>query len=291
MGKRFKSRREKEEELDKVVRQAFIRDGDRIEKEIEKDNEYEPDEQDAQELYQRIMTRIEAEEAAKKASEAKMASTTKYREIPTEALEREEFRQQYRRKRRRRKKVVKWVAVVAATLVGVFGVTMTSQANRMYFMDTVNYLVGNRVQTRINSGAEGKGNKNEKKARDLIENKTGIKVPMFLYMPPTMEFKNYSYDEQIGLANMEYEVDGVVVSQFMKENEKKASASVNPHGKKLNIVEIEMVGVSADVWKIQDADDKAPSYIAQWEYQNVFYQLTGKLEEDEFLNILKQIIY
>ena len=48
----------------------------------------------------------------------------------------------------RKRKVIRRAAFAAAALVGVFGISMTSQASRAYIMEEVNKLFGNDVNTK-----------------------------------------------------------------------------------------------------------------------------------------------
>ncbi|HJC62951.1 MAG TPA: hypothetical protein H9753_04960, partial [Candidatus Blautia merdavium] len=50
-----------------------------------------------------------------------------------------------------RKKAIQWTAVAAVTAIGIFGVSMTSQANRAYVMREVNKVFGNDVNTEIDN--------------------------------------------------------------------------------------------------------------------------------------------
>lgn len=49
--------------------------------------------------------------------------------------------------------------------------------------------------------------------------------------------------------------------------------------------------VDMELWKIEEDGDDEPSYLAQWEYKNSYYKLSGKLGEEETTKILKKIMY
>ena len=52
-----------------------------------------------------------------------------------------------------------------------------------------------------------------------------------------------------------------------------------------------MNGINSSLWKVLDEEDEQPTYILQWEYKNVYYELSGKLPEVEMENIAKNIVY
>ena len=40
-----------------------------------------------------------------------------------------------------------------------------------------------------------------------------------------------------------------------------------------------------------DEGDEKPTYILQWEYKNVYYELSGKTSKEDMENIAKNIMY
>ena len=113
----------------------------------------------------------------------------------------------------RSRKAMRFLAkcAVIAILCGgsLFALSMRSEANRVYFMDTVNYLIGN--DTQIDIGME-KGDDmkdlTEDEVKERIEEKIGVKVPNFNYRPKEMQYSSYEINTQLGVANIEYEFEG-----------------------------------------------------------------------------------
>lgn len=52
-----------------------------------------------------------------------------------------------------------------------------------------------------------------------------------------------------------------------------------------------MEGINATLWEVMDEGDEEPTYILQWEYKNVYYELSGKIIENEMEQIAKNIMY
>ena len=59
---------------------------------------------------------------------------------------------------------MKYAAYAAVTLIGIFGVSMSSEANRTYVMQEVNKLVGNDVSTKVNNSDVVQSNRTEAEA-------------------------------------------------------------------------------------------------------------------------------
>lgn len=45
------------------------------------------------------------------------------------------------------------------------------------------------------------------------------------------------------------------------------------------------------VIEICDEGDEYPTYLLQWEYKNTYYELFGKISEEEMSNIARKILY
>lgn len=74
---------------------------------------------------------------------------------------------------------MKWSAVAAAAVIGIFGVSMSSEANRAYIMQEVNKLFGNDVNTKLNNVEVLESDRTEDYARQDIENTFGTEIPIF----------------------------------------------------------------------------------------------------------------
>ena len=75
--------------------------------------------------------------------------------------------------------MVRWASVAAAVLIGVFGISMSSEANRAYIMREMNELFGNDVNTRVNNNEVLESDRTEQHVLEDIENTLGIKMPEF----------------------------------------------------------------------------------------------------------------
>ena len=49
--------------------------------------------------------------------------------------------------------------------------------------------------------------------------------------------------------------------------------------------------VETELWKIQNDDDDLPTYLAQWDYKNSYYRISGKITQDELTEIIQNIVY
>lgn len=198
----------------------------------------------------------------------------------------------------RSRKAMRFLAkcAVIAILCGgsLFALSMRSEANREYFMDTVNYLIGN--DTQIDIGME-KGDDikdlTEDEVKERIEKKLVVKVPHFNYRPKGMEFKSYEIDELTGVAKLNYEYEEKSAVFVVDNNIKKAIGNTSPHGKEINSYSIVTLIDQIDVEIVENKEDTdiESTFTAAWKYGNAYYQFSGKLEKEDFLKIVESVYY
>lgn len=189
--------------------------------------------------------------------------------------------------------IIKWVAMITVTLLGVFGVSMSSQANRTFVMQKMDELFGDNVNTKVNTTDDVMGNDiKEDDERKNIESAFGIKLPILFYLPDEMVYTGYSIDKEAQTAYMEYKLGNESIFLLIFANYKNSSGIYeNDQGNMLEHVENDLVDISAELWKIEDEGDKSPTYIVQWDYKNTYYEIMGKIDLDEIKNIFQNIVY
>lgn len=198
----------------------------------------------------------------------------------------------------RSRKAMRFLAkcAVIAILCGgsLFALSMRSEANRVYFMDTVNYLIGN--DTQIDIGME-KGDDmkdlTEDEVKERIEQKLGVMVPNFGYRPNGMHYASYEIDMETGLAKLNYEYEDKNVILLVGNNAEKTIVNMSPHGKEINKYSLVTIidQINVKVVENKEKTDEQSTYTATWKYGKFYYQFSGKLEKEDFEEIIKKIQY
>lgn len=192
-----------------------------------------------------------------------------------------------------RKKAMQWTAVAAVTAIGIFGVSMTSQANRAYVMQEVNKVFGNDVNTEIDNDKVVQSDRTEAYAKEKIEKKLGVKMPTFYYLPEGMEYIGYTIDEASHTAFIQYMYNEELVHLMIVTNDESATGgSQSDIGEKIyNVYSSFDTSLEIELWEIMDNEDVDPTYALEWNYRNVYYELLGKISEDEINHIAEKIMY
>lgn len=88
--------------------------------------------------------------------------------------------------------------------VGVFVLSMSSEANRVRILSAWNSIVNDELSMNIDTNEKMKESENqisENKVYDLIEEKLGIKALKVVYIPTGMQYSDYSINAEDGVAN------------------------------------------------------------------------------------------
>lgn len=194
---------------------------------------------------------------------------------------------------RRRRFVVKWVAMLAITLLGVFGVSMTSQANRTYVMQKVDEIFGQKKSTTVNNSNEIiKDVQTEDNDRQEIEMALDIKMPVFFFIPDDMKYLDYSIDNDAKVAYVRYNYGEEVVYLMIIANYRSATGiSKNDEGSLIDEIKSDLSPINVELWRIQEEGDSKPTFVAQWEYLNTYYEIMGRFSEDDLREIATNISF
>lgn len=300
----------KDREFEQWVQQQFMAEAAAIEKEIDEipdSEEFEPTEEKFQKLLQRakeqgsvysepesIQTKV-SEDRAKEKNGIITSEKIISEKLNNEKLNKEPKETDHIRSRRKfagvGEKVVKWAAVAAITVFGIFGVSMTSEANRAYVMEKIDVMTGDDVGTKINNDEMLGRATTEDEARAEIEETLGIKLPQFYYLPNGMKYVAFSIDIEAQTAFLQYEYNREIIDLMIFTNEKNATGiATSDLGQDIGHIKSELTNnVEASLWQVKEEQNE--TYILQWDYKNTYFELFGKIEKEEIEKIAENIIF
>lgn len=192
-----------------------------------------------------------------------------------------------------KRKVIKWSAVAAATIMGIFTVSMSSEANRAYIMQEVNRLFGNDVNTGLNNVEVKESGRSVEYAFEDIENTFNITMPGFYYLPKGMEYLDYMLDEDAQTAIVRYSYgEQMLYLAIFINNKEMTRLTQEDDGVYLYNIDNELFPeLSCTLWEIFEEGDEQPTYSLKWNYKNIYYEFLGKMDEEEMSKIAKEIFY
>lgn len=185
----------------------------------------------------------------------------------------------------------KIAGIACLCLICVFAASMSSEANRNYFIKSVRYLAGDDTKFIVDNDIENEAiNTNEYEAMQDIEDKLEVDMPEFYYRPYGMEFLNYEINQKALYAKLEYEYeDTILIFYIDKQNGKKASNVSSINGTEKVVSNISKENFNVTVKEIEDEKDKCPTYVASWTYEDNVYSWIGKISLDEIEKMIKEM--
>lgn len=247
-------------------------------------------EEEARAAYARLVERLKADGIYEEENDSENADD--HKEINEKTEEAEKVKIVYLpAKPKNRNRIARVAAAVLVCAAGVFAASMTSQANRSYFIDSVKFWTGNDTNIAIeNDENNEKASKDEDEAIFEIEQKLGIIVPKFMYRPSKLKFQDYMISSDYGYALIEYEYKEKILSVYINQYTKNSKSSdVNFDGKIIKKVKLEDEDTTIEIRKIQSETDIQPSYTASWKDDSKIYQISCKMEEEEFIKLIEGI--
>lgn len=274
----------RDDELKKWLAEEYEKETEEMEKILFPDGVIPDDgetEEEAKAAYQRLVERLKADGV--------------YEEDETDSNEADDHKENVKIVYLPEKKRHKATRVAAAVLVcaaGVFAASMTSQANRSYFIDSVRYWVGDDTSISIeNDEGNEKVQKDEQTAIDEIKNKLNLhSVPKFMYRPVGLKFKTYEINSDMGNALVEYDYKNTIITLYINDHsDNSKNSDYNLDGETLETLKWEDENVVIEIKKLKDKQDKKENYVAYWKDDTAFYEISGKMEKEEFVKMIKNI--
>lgn len=192
----------------------------------------------------------------------------------------------------RRTVFLKRVAIAACVGICIFGVSMTSEANRQYVVGLWNEIVGNN-QLRIKINVEDEKDSEmeispEEKAKEKIKEELGIQPIEMLYRPDGMEFSHFSLEKEEKKAILFYEYGDTIFTISMQKKDSKSKFIQEFDGIVINEIVIRGIKDKIAIWKIDSIEE---TYATQLEGKETCYIMRGSMEQTEFEKIIEKLIF
>lgn len=192
----------------------------------------------------------------------------------------------------RRTVFLKRAAIAACVGICIFGVSMTSEANRQYVVGLWNEIVGNN-QLRIKINVEDEKDSEmeispEEKAKEKIKEELGIQPIEMLYRPDGMEFSHFSLEKEEKKAILFYEYGDTIFTISMQKKDSKSKFIQEFDGIVINEIVIRGIKDKIAIWKIDSIEE---TYAIQLEGKETCYIMRGSMEQTEFEKIIEKLIF
>ena len=289
---------EKKDQLKEILKDQLNREAKQIEEEVGlNDNEEIPNELKIRmknALDQKIREREKRSEDTKRTD-----AYAKLSEEDQEALRlgREMMKNQSEEKKiytiRRKKRNIRRIVALAAVLILVMAVGMTSFGGPERMLQFMKSSVGGRKVSQVDSSDKNKviEEEDEEKAYEKIAEEFGIAPVRLWWYPKNMKFENMILDTDIQVAEVDYLYKGKKIEYFVSASYGEVSWGYDNEDKKIDYYFEQVKSTDIEVTEYETPETERNRYVAEFEYKKLHYCLSGELTKEEMENILKNLYF
>lgn len=289
---------EKKDQLKEILKDQLNREAKQIEEEVGlNDNEEIPNE-----LKIRMKNALDQKIREREMRSEDMKRTDAYAKLSEEDQEalrlgREMMKNQSEEKKiytmRRKKRNIRRIVALAAVLILVMAVGMTSFGGPERMLQFMKSSVCGRKVSQVDSSDKNKviEEEDEEKAYEKIEKEFGIATVRLWWYPENMEFENMILDTDIQVAEVDYLYKDKKIEYFVSASYGEVSWGYDNEDKKIDYYCEQVKGTDIEVTEYETPETERNRYVAEFEYKKLHYCLSGELTKEEIENILKNLYF
>lgn len=290
---------EKKDQLKEILKDQLNKEAKQIEEEVGlNDNEEIPNELKIRmknALDQKIREREKRSEDMKR-----IDAYAKLSEEDQEALRlgREMLKNQSEEKKiytmRRKKRNIRRIVALAAVLILVMAVGMTSIGGPERMLQFMKSSVGGRKVSQVDSSDKNKviEEEDEELAYEKIAEEFGIDPVRLIWRPKGMEFIKMELDTDIQVAELDYQYNKKRIEFFVSASYGEVAWGADSEDKKVEHYYYSQVKeANIEVTGYETPETGRNRYVAELEYNKVYYCLSGEMKKEEMENILKNLYF
>lgn len=275
------------DDFKKLINDEFERESEEIERQVRSVPELAGIRAD-DDLKEKIDRKIEAYEKERRAEIISM--------LPEEDQEALRLGRQVKDEHaaRKRKAVWKRLGTVAAVLVLVFTVGITSVGGPKRLMEIIEQAIGGRAVTKLNSDQDevlSSDGAKEEDAYQQIKDAFNIEPVRMICPYEEMKFKQIEIDEYLQTAYLVYEINGENAPYIINLSYVDESFGIDMEDELLDTYSYPLEEVTIEVKEYRIRSNGLHRYIAQFEYKEVHYRFAAATDKQTFQTILDYLYF
>ena len=209
-------------------------------------------------------------------------------EVGHKVLEEEKNKEVTRKKKRR-----KLYLTLAASLVLVMAISVTSIGGPKRIVSMMKRIVGDREVEQVDSSDNNLiiVKENEEEAYQKISEEFGVEPVKIIYLTPKMKFKRMEFDENLHTAELSYEYEEESMIYLINASYANASWGVDVEDEIVNIEERILNGCRIEIKEYKTPKTNTKRYSARFKYNGLEYFLIGTMPGDDFNNIVNNLFF
>lgn len=197
--------------------------------------------------------------------------------------------------KKRRRKLYLLVAIVA---ILTFAIGMTSIGEVPLVTEIKNQILGTSKMVKMNSAREGDESVKEEQHTEVdayteINNTFGVEAVRFGYLPDDITFRDYEVDNVLKKVSLFYQCENRVLEYRISFVPMEQASGYEVEDKLLDEQTMMVNDVPIELRCYEIPDNKEISYVAHFEYKDVYYTLntTTDINEETIIEILKNLYF
>ena len=289
---------EKKDQLKEILKDQLNKEAKQIEEEVGlNDNEEIPDE-----LKLRMKNALDQKIREREKRSEDMKRTDAYAKLSEEDQEalrigREMMKNQSEEKKiytmRRKKRNIRRIVALAAVLILVMAVGMTSIGGPERMLQFMKSSVGGRKVSQVDSSDENKiiEEEDEELAYEKLADEFGIDPVRLIWRPKGMKFEKMILDTDIQVAEVDYLYKSKRIEYFISASYGEVSWGYDNEDKKINCYYEQVGKADIEVTEYETPETERNRYVAEFEYKKMHYCFSGEMKKEEIENILKNLYF
>lgn len=200
------------------------------------------------------------------------------------------------RRRAGRNRLIRRAATIAAVFVILISADFSTGASRGWIFKMWDAAMeGFGFKAKTNNMEDGVvtriKSEEEQNALEEIKNSMNVPVPDFGYMPEGMEFLEYQVIEPEWKTVMYYSYKEKIINmEIVKLSKEGVSYYISDHNAKIVEKYPHLLGTEISIWEL-NSDSEMKTYMAEMEYKDCRYVLSGILPLEEIKKMLEYMIF
>lgn len=196
-------------------------------------------------------------------------------------------------RRVRKRKSLRVYVALAAVMIMVLAVSISSVGDGKSLMKTIKSMVGEREVVQVDSGEDNYviEAENEEEAYQKVEKELGIKPVKVIDIPKKTKFIKAVIEKELGVGEFYYQYQGENIVYVIDEDQAKNSIGITMEDEVIKDYTLKVEGVLINIEECEIASTKQKRYYASFDYKETKYFLSGIMEQEEFEQILKKLYF
>lgn len=196
-------------------------------------------------------------------------------------------------KRVRKKKSLRVYVALAAVMIMMLAVSISSVGDGRSLMKTIKSMVGEREVVKVNSGEDNYviEVESEEEAYQKIREELKIKPVQIMDIPIEARFEKAIIEKKLKVAEIYYQYQDDNIVYIVNGDQAKNSIGVSIEDEIIENYTLEVEGVLINIQGCEISSTKQKRYYASFDYKETNYFLSGVMEQEEFEKILKNLYF